>query len=406
MPRKKKIIPEYGTVKRASGIYYRTRVTDADGNRVSLYAKTREELYDKVVEAERQIENAVFRMKTPTVQDYCEKWMKIQEARLRPTTMVDYKSKIKNYIIKPLGKKLMADVTLDDVRIALIPAQQKSESVYRSAQMLFKLIFTSAKDSHVIEESPCDKISAKGGKSPKEREALTDEQIKKLLDAIQGLPPYLFVMIGLYAGLRREEILGLQWDCVFLDTDAPYLSVKRAWHTESNRPVIETELKTKSAKRDIPIPQPLAQCLRAEKEKSNSQFVISNRDGGPLTYSQYKGLWRYVVVRSTKERTYSRYINGKLVKKTIQPVLGETAAHNGKVKYTLDFTVTPHQLRHTYITNLIYAGVDPKTVQYLARHKHSKITMDIYAKVKYNRPTELLSIVSDALSESYSLVGT
>ena len=25
---------------------------------------------------------------------------------------------------------------------------------------------------------------------------------------------YVFVMIGLYAGLRREEILGLKWDCV------------------------------------------------------------------------------------------------------------------------------------------------------------------------------------------------
>lgn len=44
--------------------------------------------------------------------------------------------------------------------------------------------------------------------------------------------------------------------------------------------------------------------------------------------------------------------------------------------------MTPHQLRHTYITNLIHAGVDPKTVQYLAGHENSKITMDIYAKVK------------------------
>ena len=34
--------------------------------------------------------------------------------------------------------------------------------------------------------------------------------------------------------------------------------------------------------------------------------------------------------------------------------------------YTLDFQVTPHQLRHTYITNLIAASVDSKTVQYLA----------------------------------------
>ena len=34
--------------------------------------------------------------------------------------------------------------------------------------------------------------------------------------------------------------------------------------------------------------------------------------------------------------------------------------------YSLDFEVTPHQLRHTYITNLIHASVDPKTGEILA----------------------------------------
>ena len=63
-----------------------------------------------------------------------------------------------------------------------------------------------------------------------------------------------FVMIGLYAGLRREEILALQWDSVYLDTDTPYLTVRRAWHTEHNRPVISDELKTKAAERNIPLP--------------------------------------------------------------------------------------------------------------------------------------------------------
>lgn len=83
---------------------------------------------------------------------------------------------------------------------------------------------------------------------------------------------------------------------------------------------------------------------------------------------------------------------------TVCPVLGEKAAHNGKVVYSLDFEVTPHQLRHTYITNLIHASVDPKTVQYLAGHQNSKITMDIYAKVKYNKPDELAGIMAGAFA--------
>ena len=81
------------------------------------------------------------------------------------------------------------------------------------------------------------------------------------------------------------------------------------------------------------------------------------------------------------------------------PVLGEKAAHNGNVVYSLDFEVTPHQLRHTYITNLIHSSVDPKTVQYLAGHESSKITMDIYAKVKYNRPDELVRTMGNAFSQ-------
>ena len=82
----------------------------------------------------------------------------------------------------------------------------------------------------------------------------------------------------------------------------------------------------------------------------------------------------------------------------VKPVLGEKAAHNGNVVYSLDFQVTPHQLRHTYITNLIYAGVDPKTVQYLAGHENSKTTMDIYAKAKYNRPEDIAKALGDAFS--------
>ena len=89
---------------------------------------------------------------------------------------------------------------------------------------------------------------------------------------------------------------------------------------------------------------------------------------------------------------------GHLTLDTVTPVLGEKAAHNGKVVYSLDFEVTPHQLRHTYITNLIHASVDPKTVQYLAGHESSKITMDIYAKVKYNRPDELVRSMSCAFA--------
>lgn len=400
MAKKRRAIPKYGTVTIGDNEYYRTRIEDADGVRVAIYGRTREELYDKVNEAKAQIDNDTFRRKTPTVKEYAEKWLMLQSAHIRQTTLIDYTSKVKLHVIAPLGHMRMADVTKDDIQLALVPVSKKSTSVYKSVVILYKCIFKAAKDSRVIDENPTVFLTAKGGGVPQtDKIPLTDEQVEILLDAVKGLQTYVFVMLGLYAGLRREEILGLKWDSVYLNKKAPYLTVRRAWHTEGNKPVILDELKTKAAYRDIPLPDRLVECLKGWKAQSKSEYVISNSDGGPLSYTQFKRLWQFIITRSTKERFYYKYENGKRVKHTIKPVLGEKAAHNGKVVYTIDFDVTPHQLRHTYITNLIAASVDPKTVQYLAGHESSKITMDIYAKVKYNKPQELAPILDDIFTK-------
>lgn len=301
---------------------------------------------------------------------------------------------------KTVGEHELAEARTMDVLLVQPNAYPKKISVGTELEDLqAKCIFTAAMESKIIDENPTIYLKKNvGGIPQKDRLPLTDEQVDKLLDAIYGLPPYVFVMLGLYAGLRREEILGLQWDSVYLDCEAPYLTVRRAWHTEHNRPVILTELKTKAAHRNVPLPDNLLECLKEAKKTSTSDFVVANRDGDPLSYTQFKRLWQYIVTRTTKERCYYRYEDGKRVKHTVKPVLGQKAAHNGNVVYSLDFEVTPHQLRHTYITNLIHASVDPKTVQYLAGHESSKITMDIYAKVKYNRPEQLAGVLEDAFA--------
>ena len=395
MPRPKK--PTYEFIP--SRNEYRKRIKGPDGRRIAIYAKTPEELTRKLAEVRRQVEEEVYDRENPTVKDYAEKWLTMHAPHIRATTLADYTSKVKNYIIKPLGERYISEVTPDDVKIAIAKAAERSASIYRGVQMLYKMIFASALESHLIDESPCANLNPKGGKAPKEREALTDNQVRVLLDAVKGLPPFLFIMVCLYAGLRREEALALQWDSVFLDSSAPHIIVRRAWHTEHNRPVILTDLKTKASKRTIPIPPQLVAALQEAKDTAKSDFVIANREGDPLSGTQWMRLWKYVTVRSTKERTYTRYVNGEKVRHTVTPILGERAAHNSKVVYSIDFHVTPHQLRHTYITNLLLAGVDVKTVQVLAGHEHAKITLDIYAHLTYNQPEDLIEKVNRAFTK-------
>ena len=156
----------------------------------------------------------------------------MQMAKVSASTLRGYTRDMTNYIIKPLGEMYMEEVTADDIRLALVPLSKKSEGLYNKVNMLLKCIFYAAERNQILEHNPCAGISGKGGKPTKKKEALTDQQVAVLQDTVKGLPPYLFIMLGLYSGLRREEILALQWDCVFLDEDTPYLSVRRAWCTE------------------------------------------------------------------------------------------------------------------------------------------------------------------------------
>ena len=105
-----------------------------------------------------------------------------------------------------------------------------------------------------------------------------------------------------------------------------------------------------------------------------------------------------MVRRTAKDRVYYRYVDGTKIEHRIEAKLGGKARHGG-ITYTIDFEVTPHILRHTYITNLLLAGVDIKTVQYLAGHERAKITLDIYAHLTYNRPEEILEKVNAAFGE-------
>ena len=371
-------LPAFTKVKRGNYLYLRAFIYDSDGKRIAVYGKNEEELAGKILQARKEIEDMIFRKANPTVSEYCERWLEMQAAHVRPSTLRGYTLTVRKYIIAPLGEMYLSEVTTDDIKLAMVPVSKRSEDVYNKVNMLFKSIFYSAEYSNLIKDNPAKNLNAKGGIPKKEKEALTDAQAEQLLDTIKDLPPYVFVMIGLYSGLRREEILALQWDCVHLEGNTPYISVRRAWRSEKNRPVVSTDLKTPAAKRDVPIPENLADCLRKEKEKSISEYVIADRNGQPLSYSQFVRI---------------------AIKKKFKPEPGQKCVNRENIVYSLDFTVTPHQLRHTYITNLIYAGIDPKTVQYLAGHENSKVTMDIYAKAKYNKPEELSSVVNNALKK-------
>jgi len=168
---------------------------------------------------------------------------------------------------------------------------------------------------------------------------------------------------------------------------APYLEVKRALHWEGkNRSVLNEEVKSSTARRKIPMPLPLQKCLKdlqssrlqnKNKRLSASPYVVCNQTGGAVSATGFRKMWDVIRIRTVRDGLK----------------LGDKIPKH-KVTVSLDFHVTPHQLRHTYITELIMAGADIKTVQYLAGHATVQLTLNIYTHLMANKPEDTMQAVA------------
>ena len=164
--------------------------------------------------------------------------------------------------------------------------------------------------------------------------------------------------------MRRGEICGLMWSDI--DFDAQIIHVRHNAIFTNAQTVVSSDLKTAAAQRDIPIPPTLLALLTSEKNGSESPFVLHMDNGGALSQTSFSNLWDMV-----RRRTVDNPND-----------LG-TPARNSKMARSLDFHVTPHQLRHTYITRLFESGLDIKEIQYLAGHTTIDMTLRVYTHYQH-----------------------
>lgn len=367
--------------------YLKKKIKDERGVYIAVYAKTPQELAQKVAERTAEIERRKQLAENPLVWQYAQTWYKLYTPRLSDSRKSDYAIAINRHICPVIGARHMLDVTPGDIADVMLACADLSRSSQDKIVCALKKIFAAGEKAGVVRVNPCVDLRA-GGKRAAEKEALTRQQMRTLEDAVAGTRIYPFVMIGLYAGLRREEILGLEWDCVHLDGAAPYISVRRALRWVHNQPVVSDELKSAAARRDVPIPPTLVGCLADLQRTATGDYVISSSDGQPWSMTAYRNAWRYITRRQTG--TAKRTEHGETVLRAKK--LGETV-RNSKVQITIDFGVTPHILRHTYITNLILSGANVKVVQYLAGHSKAEITLNIYSHLMDRCPEANLGAV-------------
>jgi integrase/recombinase XerC/integrase/recombinase XerD len=194
-----------------------------------------------------------------------------------------------------------------------------------------------AGEGGLIDRNPvADMKPLKVKRRRKQRRAMTAAEKRKLLDASpEPLSSVWYVF--LHTGLRHNELRELTWECVDLD---------------AGRIIVSADFSKNSELGYVPLAEGVWQLLSDMYDRRQSDpHVFLN----PATGRQWP------------QGDLSRRFN-------------ECIRTAGITKQTSDGSVDVHALRVTFITDLVRAGHDIKTVQKLARHKSSQVTLEYYAR--------------------------
>ena len=277
-----------------------------------------------------------------TVADYLRAWLRNScEPRLRPSTVVGYRNSIEKHIIPRLGPLPLPSLEPSHLR-GLYAAMREEGLAPRTIELTHVVLHGAL--SQAVKDGKLFRNVADAVEPPRPRRniarTLEPDQIAQLLATAEGTPLYELVVLALHCGLRRSELLALEWEDVNLKER--YLTITKGL-TVADRQLIVREPKTQQSTRIIPLDQEALDALLRLRRRSTHPLVFCGPDG--------------------------KHMNPGTVSKQFTE-LARKAGFPG---------LRLHDLRHTFATLMLRAGVGLKYASTLLGHSSIKTTGDIYA---------------------------
>lgn len=296
-----------------------------------------------------------------TISEWIKTWLDIYiEPNVSPTTLERYQGMIKRYIDPVIGhtqvqklNTLAVQSWVNNLKISPTTGKPLSAATIKHTYHVLKGAMDKAVIVGIIARSPCASIMLPKGQK-KQAVIYDEEQIKQLIRTARGTDMELVIDMELCLGLRRGELLGLQW----CDIDWE----KNQIHVVRNRVVVEgkslvKEPKTANSVRTIDAPEMLMKKLRAHRGK-----CIENRMRMGRNYT----VTDYIIVHPDGKPVYPEYLSQLFTK--LQEMAGLP-----KCRF--------HDLRHLCASIMLLQGVNVKVAQEILGHKDITTTMNIYSHV-------------------------
>lgn len=274
------------------------------------------------------------RREAPTFDAWADEFMATYaRSNNRPSERQTKESILEHHLRPTVGRKRLDEISTRDVEAlkARLLDSGKSEKTVNNILACLGKILRYAAEVGVLAVAPRIRLLKV---PPQKFDFLTFEEYDRLLGTIGDDASLRAMMVlGAEAGLRRGEILALEWGDV--DLNAGTLTVRRAvWHDGDREHVGPPK---NGRDRRIPLSQRLGRALRAVRHLQGER-IFSERSGR-LTPKRMESALTYLCKRAGMRR------------------------------------IGWHVLRHTFCSHLAVLNASPKVIQELAGH--STLTMTL-----------------------------
>jgi integrase len=289
-----------------------------------------------------------------TVKEFLERWLAECERANRYTTHKSYAQICHDHVCPRIGRVLMIKLTKAHVQAIIDTLHDKGKARNTIRNVRACLVAATA---DVEREYPQAYAAVRLTKLPKIKKvvapvirALTPEQARILLAAVEPHRLKALYWVTLLLGLREGEVLGLRIED--LDLGKQTLQITGAMQRQTGKGMVRVPTKTAASEALLPVPDVLIPILHEHLAMLEEERLYDKwREHGLLFPSEV-----------------GTPISSRNVVRHFKQVLGANDLPN----------VRFHDLRHSCATLLISLSVHPRIVMEILRHTQISTTMNIY----------------------------
>ncbi len=328
----------------------------------SVYADTQQECRKLMIVAIAALDEGIYLEPSKmTVSAWLDTWVAEYTSALKPYTLRNYKSQIKNHIKPYLGAIKVSELSADMIQRTYnrLSASGLSPKTLRNIHGILHKSLETLVEIGELRNNPCLYCKKYLPKvEHKDFTPLVDDSLPAFIHAIEGSEYENLFLVDLFTGLRQGELLGLRWSCV--DFKKQCIKVDKQLYMPGKGGAYSLET-LKNRKVRIIHPAPFVfEVLKRERRKQIEAKLAAGVEWDTGGFP---------------DSVFTNSTGGHLSHKTVYKQFKSAVEASGVP------AVRFHDMRHSYAVASIRSGDDIKTVQQNLGHATAAFTLDQYGHV-------------------------